>query len=127
MKWIVTDLLIDVFVPAQMYRTIKVPNFVSIFDVDKQVEEDPYTLPANGSCCESSYYASAGTLRKNMSLRKEPQPPKLPPRDFGKYKKLNKKDPRNDSIEIPTPDYSQDEDIYSVDTIRNIQLTCKGM
>lgn len=92
---------------------------MSIFDkqregvyYDEEVEEeDPYSIPANSSYYGSGYYVSTGTLLKK-SLRKEPKPPKLPPRDFGKFKKSKTKSKQ--PVEIPTPDYSQDEDFYSL-------------
>ncbi|CAG2163503.1 unnamed protein product [Oppiella nova] len=96
--------------------TTRIPDWVSLFDRhDKHGEEDPYSLPANGSSYDSSYYANNGTLLKKSTLR-EPKPPKLPPRDFGKYK--NNKNPihklSTNQIQIPTPDYSQEEDFYTI-------------
>ena len=92
---------------------------MSLFDrPNKQSEEDPYSLPANGSSYDSSYYANNGTLLKRSTIR-EPKPPKLPPRDFGKYKSTNakndgKKTINKNKFEIPTPDYSQKEDFYTI-------------
>ena len=99
--------------------TIRVPDWVSLFDrPDKHnAEEDPYSVPANGSSYDSSYYANKGTLLKRSTI-KEPKPPKLPPRDFGKFKSTNKSNAKNtikkNKFDIPTPDYSQEEDFYTI-------------
>ncbi|XP_054164778.1 uncharacterized protein LOC128962429 [Oppia nitens] len=95
--------------------TTKVPDWVSLFDKsDKHlVEENPYSLPVNGSVYDLNYYTNNGTLMKKSTLR-EPKPPKLPPRDFGKYKNTKKLSASHSHIDIPTPDYSQDEDFYTI-------------
>ena len=93
----------------------RIPDWVTLFDPpNKQSsEEDPYSLPANGSSYDSGYYANNGTLMKRSTI-KESKPPKLPPRDFGKYKANTKPTTNKKNIEIPTPDYSQEEDFYTI-------------
>ncbi len=101
-----------ILVPSTIRQ--KIPDFVSLFDRTKQMtEEDPYTLPANSSSFDFNYYASNGTLLKKSTIR-EPKPPKLPPRDFGKYKAKNTCSKSINKVEIPTPDYSQDDNIYTM-------------
>lgn len=68
-------------------------NLVAMFDRSKSFQdEDPYSLPANGS---SSSGGSGGNSKSNS------RPPELPPRDvFGK----------NAPINLPKPDYGDDSE-----------------